>query len=427
MKYRIALVLIAFLSVALATVERAYTSADNNNAHLTIYDVGIAEFLEERTVELQTGLNTMQWRNLMPKAFLQTVRVVAEGAEVVRQDVTYDGVEVRNEKAPVLHLVINNKGAATSKRVRVDYLAPDIDWQNDYSLVLEPTAQDAPPTAAGLDAWVSIFNRTGTDLKAGTVDLVAGELSLLLGEGRFNRDALVAQNIAPRNFADESNAGESSAESTTLSAFNRFRLGNNITLNANAPVSRFPLFQRARIGVEQRLVFENQYNTQTLARGGFNLLPRGLEVRLVSRNTVGVPMPAGQVTIYSGTNELVQIVGQDRIGYTATNGEFTVSQGRSSTVLGTRRILERRTEDYQDQKNRSREKLLTKVELVIINRGTRPIEAYIREGIEPYGENQWSILESPVPAERLGANIVQFKVNVAAAGKTVVVYRVETK
>src|SRR5204863_8476230 len=124
------------------------------------------EFLEERTVELQSGVNQVEWRSLMPKAFTRTLRVTAEGAEVVRQDVTYDGAEVRGQRSPVLHLVLQNRGPAAARRVQVDYLPPDISWRGDYSLVLDETAEGAPPSSAALDSWVSLYNNTGTDLRA---------------------------------------------------------------------------------------------------------------------------------------------------------------------------------------------------------------------------------------------------------------------
>ena len=81
--------LIAFLICCLAYQSTARAQSGSNGlSHLTIYNAGIGEFLEERTVELQQGLNTIEWRSLMPKAYIRTVRVLAEDAEVVRQDVT---------------------------------------------------------------------------------------------------------------------------------------------------------------------------------------------------------------------------------------------------------------------------------------------------------------------------------------------------
>ena len=47
--------------------------------------------------------------------------------------------------------------------------------------------------------------------------------------------------------------------------------------------------------------------------------------------------------------------------------------------------------------------------------------------IEGFAENQWTILESSVPSERLGASGAQFKVQVPPGGKTTVTYTVETK
>jgi hypothetical protein len=403
--------------------------AQGASAHLTVYDAGVAEFLEERTVELQPGINTLEWRSLMPKAFIRTVRVTAEDATVVRQDVTYDGAEVRSERTPVLHLVIRNGGAAGPRKVQVDYLAPGIGWHDDYSLLLDATDAGAPPTAATLDSWVSVENQTGTDLRAGTIDLVAGEIALLLGGQQYrDYDQLARANTAQMaDGVSESVEVVTPAGASGLSAFSRFRLGRDLSMNANAPVNRFPLFQRARLKITQRLVFENEYGAQTLARGGFVLLPRGLEVRLLSQNPTEASMPAGQVTIYARDGAVSQVVGQDTIPLTPPDGEFSVTQGRSATVFGTRRVLERRSTSYKDERDYSRDKLTTKVEVVIINRGPRAVEAFVREGVEPAHENRWTILESSAPVEKLSANTFQMKVQVPSGGKTVVSYTVETK
>jgi hypothetical protein len=405
-------------------------AADADIAHLTIYDAGVAEFHEERTVELQPGLNQLEWRSLMPKAYLRTVRVTAEGAEVVRQDITYDGTEVRNEKSPVLHLVLRSTGATGARRVQVDYLAPGISWQNDYALVLEPTAQGAPPTAALLDAWVSVLNNTGTDVRAGMVDLIAGEIAFRLSGIPRNEETASYQRLSQSNVAIDGVSAEAPpvfTESSGVSAFSRFRLGRDLLFNANAPLNRLPLFQHVRLAVVQRNIFENEYGIQTMGRGGFTLLPRGLEVRLVAKNTTDATMPAGEVTIYARGGELPQIVGQDRIGLTPPAGEFSVTQGRSATLFGTRRIIEHRQVEYRDPVAGTRTKLITSIEVVIMNRGPVAAEAYVREGIEPFADNQWTILQSSPQGERLGASALQFKVQVPAGGKTTVTYTVETK
>ena len=419
----------ALLLVLSAHALVARAQSQGAAAHLTVYDAGVAEVLEERTVELQPGMNQVEWRSLMPKAFARTLRVTAEDAEVVRVDVTYDGVEVRGQRSPVLHLFIQNRTRAGARRVQVDYLAPDISWRGDYSLILAETQGGAPPTAAVLDSWVSLYNQTGTDVRGGTVDLVAGEVSLLTGDGAYRGDYDErARNTAQISSSTENEAiALASAEASGLSAFSRFRLGRDVALNANAPISRLPLFQRAAVVVTQRNVFENEYGTQTLARGGFVLVPRGLEVRLVSKNPTDVPMPAGQVTIYARTAGIAQVVGQDRVPLTPPGGEFSVTQGRSSTLFGTRRVLERRQVEYRTQDGSTRYRVVTKVEVVLTNRGALEAEAFVREGVEPYGDNQWTVLEPSAPAERLAANTFQMKVRVPASGKTTVTYTVETK
>lgn len=421
----------ALLLTLFALTSHAFAQSQGAATHLTVYDAAVAEVLEERTVELQPGLNQIEWRSLMPKAFVRTLRVTAEDAEVVRVDVTYDGVEVRGQRSPVLHLFIQNRGRTGARRVQVDYLVPDISWRGDYSLVLAPTQAGAPPTAGTLDSWVALYNNTGTDVRGGTVDLVAGEVALLTEDGRPRSEFsdLAVNTAQQRGYDSESEEPPpgSTAEAAGLSAFSRFRLGRDVALNANSPVSRLPLFQGARLSVIQRNVFENTYNAQTLARGGFVTVPRGLEVRLISKNPTEATMPAGQLTIYARNGPVAQIVGQDRIPLTPPGGEFSVGQGRSSTLFGTRRVLERRQVEYRSQEGSTRYKIITKIEVVLTNRGTLEAEALVREGVEPFGDNQWTLIEASAQPERLAANTFQMKVRVPAAGKTTVTYTVETQ
>jgi hypothetical protein len=268
----------------------------------------------------------------------------------------------------------------------------------------------------------------GADVAAGTVDLIAGEIAFRL-EG-IARDYEMRREVAQSNMAmDEAEAPPPAvaAEVSGVSAFSRFRLGRDLTFNANVPLNRLPLFQRARLAITQRNVFENEYGLQTLGRGGFTLLPRGLDVRLVAKNTTQVTMPAGQVTIYARDGDVVQVVGQDRIPLVAPDNEFSVAQGRSATLFGTRRIVERRQVEYRDERGNTRTKLITSIEIVITNRGPLAAEAYVREGIEPFADNQWTILTSSTQGERLGAGALQFKLQVPANGKTTLTYTVETK
>jgi hypothetical protein len=418
------------LLLVLSAVVCVASGFAQNVKNLTVYDAGIVEITEERTINLQTGFNQIEWRSLQPKADLRTVRVLAENADVIRQDVTFDGADVKNEKSPVLHLIIENKGAAGTRKITVDYLAPNVSWQNAYSLVLDSTLNSAPPTAAMLDSWVSVFNNTGTDLSADTVDLIAGEIALLGNDVARREYAIQAQSNASYDSAG-ANEAEYGTSASKISAFTRFRLGINIALTANKTVSRFPIFQRARLGVVQRNVFENEYNVQTVGRGGFNLLPRGLEVRLVGKNPTKDSMPAGSVTIYAKTTDgLQQVVGQDRIQLTPPEGEFTVTQGRSSTIFGARRIIERRTNNVKDENGNYDDRLTTKIEIVLTNRSPLPSEVYVRENIEAYDKNQWLILESSIPKEnweKLGTNAIQTKTIVPANGKTTVTYSIETR
>ena len=57
----------------------------------------------------------------MPRANIRTVRVMAERGGCA-QDVSYDGPQANNEKSPVLHLVIQNRGQLHASAYRLTTL-----------------------------------------------------------------------------------------------------------------------------------------------------------------------------------------------------------------------------------------------------------------------------------------------------------------
>jgi hypothetical protein len=412
------------LAILLAAPLALSAQSPCRTTHLTIFDANLAEFLEERTLDLQAGPNSIEWRSLMPQTYIRTIRVTAgEGVTVVRQDVTYDGAEVRNQKSPVLHLVIQNGGASGPRKVQVDYLAPGLSWKGDYAMLLRSPVPSGTPTEMQLDGWVSVQNDTGADICAASVDLVAGEVQLFLpgasAPRAFTANSQVA-NPGTGAFASE----DAFAEVTGMSVFSRFHLGRNIDLAANACIGRFPLFQRLKLPVEERHIFENEATAQTLGRGGFMLSPRGLEARLVSRNQSTAPLPAGLVTIYSQEGEAPQVVGQDQIPLTPASADFSVTQGRSNLLQGTRRVVERKTIPDASAFNSIR--LVTQVEIRITNRGSSPATAFVREGVEGHGR-EWTVSESTHPHQKLGDRMMEFRLSVPANASILLVYTVESR
>jgi hypothetical protein len=327
---------------------------------------------------------------------------------------------VRGQKSPVLHLALQSASAG-ARQISVDYLAPKVSWKSDYSLVLGPPVHGAPAEML-LDGWVSVQNDTGADICADSVDLIAGEVQLLAGTGSGARDFTTNSQISYR--AEE--AGDPSTIGITgMSVFSRLALGRDLTFPANVSVDRFPLLQRLNLPVEQRNIFENDARTQTLGRGGFMLAPRGLEVRLVSKNNSPSPLPAGAVTIYSPEGGFSQVVGQDRIPLTPAGADFSVTQGRSNVLQGTRRIADRR--EVTDSTARSHNKLVTRIEVTISNRGSDPATAFVREGTETWGGGEWTVTESTHPHQKLGDHMMEFKIAVPAKSSVKLEYTVEIR
>ena len=397
-------------------------------SHLAIFDANVAEFTEQRTLDLQPGINSVEWRSLMPKAHVRTIHATGDGITVLRQDVTYDGPEVGNEESPVLHLTLQNAGAAGPHKVQVDYLAPNLSWKGDYSMVLGPSAAGNPPTEVSLDGWVTVQNDTGTDVCAGSLDLVAGEIRFLLDNGGKPRAHQATQNSLNRasiQQEDDAETGDTFAEVTGVSIFSRLRLAKDVSMTANATIDRFPLFQRLKLPIEERHIFENAAHIQTFARGGFILQPRGLEVRLVGTNRSRSPLPAGTVTVYTMDGEVPQVVGQDSIPLTPVGGTFTVSQGLSGVLQGTRRIADHR--QFPNPDDTDERVLIDSIEVVISNRGPVAATVFVREGVEESPGKAWTVTKSSHPYRKLGDHQLEFEISVPSAGSVKIEYTVQTK
>ncbi len=412
--------MLPFRMLLLAAPLLAFAQGSGTVKHLTIFGANVAELMDVRTVNLQPGRNTVEIRNLMPRAVIRTIRLTGEDVRLVRQNVTFDGPGGRDARSPVLHVELENTGAAGAREIQLDYLAPGLGWEGDYFLTLEPKADGEPPTEMLLDGWVTVRNATGADIVAGTVDLVACEIQLIDAGGAPRSSYTANAQIMSAPLRAPAAPASAGAEVSGINVFSRMRLGHDITMTANVPINRFPIFQRLRLPVEQRHIFENEYGAESHARGGFMLLPRGLEVRLVSRNASSSTMPEGVVSIYSQDGEVPQIVGQDRIPLTAAGGDFSVTQGRSSVLQGTRRIVERR--ETTDSSGR---KLLTRIEVVITNRGDVDTTAFVREGIEQWRNGSWSVTESTHEHDRLGDQMIEFQVPAPGNGSVMVRYTLE--
>ncbi|HUJ73480.1 MAG TPA: hypothetical protein VL359_01425, partial [bacterium] len=105
-------------------------------------------------------------------------------------------------------------------------------------------------------------------------------------------------------------------------------------------------------------------------------------------------------------------------------------QGRSNLLQGTRRVVERNEAPDTSPSPSVRtppRKLVTRVEVVITNRGTAPATAFVREGVEAWGNGAWTVTQNSHPFQKLGDHMIEFKVSVPEHGNVKVEYTVEVR
>jgi hypothetical protein len=83
-------------------------------------------------------------------------------------------------------------------------------------------------------------------------------------------------------------------------------------------------------------------------------------------------------------------------------------------------------ERVQVSEPENRYKLVTRVEVVIENRGTETETAFVREGVEHFGKGDWTVTQSSHGSKRLGERSMEFKLAVPAKDRVRLTYTVET-
>ncbi len=286
--------------------------------------------------------------------------------------------------------------------LEASYLTSGLSWSADYVLQL-----DAEGARAGLQAWVTVENRSGASYDEARLLLVAGDVNQV-------RDMM---NRRVTEMADVAYAAAPAFTEEALYDYHLYTLQRPAALLDNQ-IKQVSLFEAEDIAVERRYRVGGR---TAFFRGAGPLRDDSpVEVRYLlaneSDNRLGVPLPAGVVRVYGASGGGGrQLLGEDRIGHTPAGETVELTVGRAFDLVAERvRTDSRRLADN-----------LYRHSFRVTLRNHKPEDVSI-EVVEPVG-GDWQVTEASHEPRKVDAATVAFDVPVAAGGESVLSYTVEVR
>jgi hypothetical protein len=273
------------------------------------------------------------------------------------------------------------------------YLVSDVGWEASYALTLA-----ADEKRGRLEGSFVVDNRTGTDFAPTRLRLLAGTL-------RAASPPMPKMMMAQRA---EMIATDTVAQSAELSESRVYEVATPPRLAAGR--TTFPLASDADVAVEKRYVARSTYWMGAMEEP--QRIPVGVQYRLLTK-PLARALPAGVVRVYVEGGAV--FTGEDRIEHTPERTDIEIETSEAFDLTARRRQV--------SFAQISRTESESAYEVVITSRKKEAATVLVREQFP----GDWTVVESSVPAKKLGAFLAEFPVVVPAGGEAKLTYRVKVR
>jgi hypothetical protein len=320
-----------------------------------------------------------------------------------------DVVRVR----PEAHLVLES--ARPRPRTDVAFVGEGMTWEALYQVVIGK-GQAAVSGAATIQSGVLRVDSAEVQLVAGSIRRARP------GPGPVPEMALARQAAAPMmdsGFADEEAVGETHV----------YSLPGRLTIEPRVPVST-ALFPRASAPVTREYVIPGVLPWRGYF-GGHSPEPvrAAVQVWYTLQRARGSafgdrPLPAGTAQIYqSDAAGRLQLIGEAATGHTPAGRDVRVHAGDAFDITAERVQTDYRQEQLPAARRGapSRTRVTASMRVTLTNAKAEAVTVDVREA--HLGE--WRVTGSSVPAEKLSASEVRFRMAVPANGEATLTYTVQ--
>jgi len=285
-------------------------------------------------------------------------------------------------------------GHEGAQELSVRYHADSIGWEADYTLTLADKGL--------LNGWVTVSNRSGSDLAVDDLSLIAGEVRRRSPVQVPEQRAMMADMSAEQSVVPRAVSGGD---------YHRYEFGGPVNLVKN-DLTQLSLTKAdgIRVSKSHRLVS----NVQRYAADGAEHRSPAIVLSFDNsrRNNLAVPLPAGTVRVFEKDATTETFIGEAWIDHTAAGGEIELEIGRAFN-LSARRVQE----SFRRLGDRMAEVTYT---ITISNAGNKPATVRLEEKL--FGD--WEVVKQSRKGKRIDARTLAFEQPVPAIGESVLSYSV---
>ncbi|MCY3780100.1 MAG: DUF4139 domain-containing protein [Chloroflexi bacterium] len=472
MRFRILAILAALFLFGLPTV----TAQESDDIAVTVYNAGTALIRDRRTLSLQQGVNTLNFRDVAATIDATSVNFRSltdpDGAIVLEQNYIYDLVNLealltryldetvsitaadgtlftgellsgrhgeailRTAEGELLVLRLYDardirfpalpdglitrptlqwllrSASGGEHQVEITYLAGGMNWTADYNILLS-----ADETSLDLQGWVTLDNHSGRAYDNARLKLVAGDIHRIQPEPVFAESRAVALDMMEEQ--------AKTVEQRELFEYQLYEVARPVSIKDNE-TKQIEFVSGNDIAAATFYVFDASpqvtgYFSPVDYPEGFGSGPgevlTHLEFNTGEESGLGADLPAGRIRVYQAdVDGAGLLIGEDRIDHSPEGEDVTILLGKAFDLVG-----ERRQTDFETV---SRAVVRESFEIRLRNRKDgEAVEIRVPERL--YRWSDWQISESSAPFEKLDSSTIEFRVTVAPGAEETLTYTVQ--
>ena len=307
--------------------------------------------------------------------------------------------------------------ARARPRTEIAFVTQGVSWEAVYQVLLTG-ARCQVSGAATITSQSLLADSAEVQLVAGTINRARGPAPAF--------ELARAERMVAGSPPIPAGAAEQAVGETHV-----YLLPARVALEPATPVTT-ALFPRATVGYTQEFIVPGVlpwrgFLGQTPAEP--NRVP--VEVWYTLKRTRGTPfgdrpLPAGTVQLYQADSAgRVQLVGEARSDHTAPGRDLRVQSGNAFDVTAERVQTDYGQEQIPPPKRgmSARQRVTASYKVTIANAKAEAVTVDVREA--RFGV--WRVVESSVPAEKLSATEVRFRVSIPASGDATLTYTVQAE
>ena len=378
-------------------------------------DALLSRYLDEM-IEITTADGTAYRGQLLSGRHGEAILRQDDGGIVVLR--VYDARDIRFPALPDGLITrptlqwLLSSSSAGEQQVELTYLAGGMNWTADYNLLLN----DAE-TGLDLKGWVTLNNRTGRAFNNARLKLVAGDVNRIQPEPVFAESRAMAMDMA-----EDESAGVAQRE---LFEYQLYEVARRVSIKDNE-TKQIEFVSGSEIAASSFFVFDGSpqfgdYFSPIDFPLGYGSesgdVLTFLQFNTGNESGLGADLPAGRIRVYKNdVDGAGLLIGENRIDHTPEGEDVEILLGKAFDLVG-----ERKQSNFESVSNTVAQESF---EIRLRNRkDDEAVEIVVPERL--YRWSDWQILESSAPFEKLDASTIEFRIAVAPGAEEMLTYTVQ--